>query len=184
MAASVTALFRRHRGILDPEFAHEFRGRRSAFDFPGLTFVRNVDQSKAINQIHGTSIIIAGSGMCTGGRIKHHLIANISRPESTILFVGYQARGTLGRRILRGDNPIRILGHERDVQANIEVLNGLSAHGDREDMLSWLSNIDTPPRRTFVVHGENSASATFAQAIATLGWDVEIPAFGDAVELT
>ena len=184
MATSVTALFRRHRGILDPDFADEFRGRRSAFDFPGLTFVRNVDQSKAINQIHGSSIIIAGSGMCTGGRIKHHLIANISRPESTILFVGYQARGTLGRRILRGDNPIRILGHDRDVQARIEVLNGLSAHGDREDMLDWLSTIDPPPRRTFVVHGENAASQTFAEAIAARGWPTTIPAFGDEVELT
>ena len=183
MATSVTRLFRSHRDILDADFADEFQGRRSAFDFPGLTFVRNVEQSKAINQIRGTSIIIAGSGMCTGGRIKHHLVASISRPESTILFVGYQAHGTLGRRIVSGDNPVRILGLERDVRARIEDLDGLSAHGDRDDMLDWLTAISPPPRRTFIVHGEPEASEAFAGSIEDLGWDVTIPAFGDVAEL-
>jgi len=184
MATSVTALFRRHRALLDADFADQFKGRRSAFDFPGLTFVRDAEQSKAINNIRGTSIIIAGSGMCTGGRIKHHLISNISRPESTILFVGYQARGTLGRRILRGDDPVRILGRDREVRAGVEVLNGLSAHGDRDDLLEWLSAIDPPPRRTFVVHGENAASATLASELTARGWPTSVPAFGDSVELT
>lgn len=185
MATSVTSLFRRHRDALDAEFASEFRGRRSAFDFRGLSFVRSVEESKAINQIRGTSIIIAGSGMCTGGRIKHHLITNIGRPESTILFVGYQARGTLGRRILRGDAPVRILGQPREVSARIEVLNGLSAHGDREDMLEWLGALKQAPRRTFVVHGEEQSSESFARAInQRFGWPVSVPAFGDQVALT
>jgi len=184
MATSVTSLCRRHLDLLDPEFAREFRGRRSAFDFPGLNFVRSVEESKAINQIHGTSIIIAGSGMCTGGRIKHHLIANIRRPESTVLFVGYQAGGTLGRRIQRGDDPVRILGHNHEVAARIEVLNGLSAHGDREDMLEWLGALKQPPRRVFVVHGEAASSAAFARSIEErFGWSVSMPAFGDEVGL-
>jgi metallo-beta-lactamase family protein len=185
MATSVTSLYRRHLDLLDPDFASKFRGRRSAFDFPGLTFVRDVEESKAINQIRGTSIIIAGSGMCTGGRIKHHLISNIGRPESTILFVGYQASGTLGRRILRGDDPVRILGHNRDVKARIEVLNGLSAHGDREDMLDWLGALKQAPRQVFVVHGEAAASASFADAIRErFGWPVTVPGFGDMATLS
>jgi metallo-beta-lactamase family protein len=185
MATSVTSLFRRHQGLLDPEFAREFRGRRSAFDFPGLNFVRTVEKSKAINQIRGTSVIIAGSGMCTGGRIKHHLIANIGRAESTILFVGYQAQGTLGRRILRGDAPVRILGQDREVLARIEVLNGLSAHGDSDDMLEWLGALHAAPRRVFVVHGEERSSATFSRAIdKRFGWPVSVPDFGETVSLT
>jgi metallo-beta-lactamase family protein len=185
MATSVTSLYRRHQGLLDPEFAEEFRGRRSAFDFPGLKFIRSVEESKAINQIRGTSIIIAGSGMCTGGRIKHHLVSNIGRPESTILFVGYQASGTLGRHILRGDSPVRIFGHHHDVAARIEVLNGLSAHGDRDDVLDWLAALKQPPRRVFVVHGEPESSEAFAASIEDrFGWPVTIPAFGDEVTLT
>lgn len=185
MATNVTSLYRRHLDLLDPEFAREFRGRRSAFAFPGLSFVRTVEESKAINQIRGTSIIIAGSGMCTGGRIKHHLIANLGRPESTVLFVGYQAAGTLGRRILRGDAPVRILGRPREVAARIEVLNGLSAHGDREDMLDWLGALKQPPRRVFVTHGEARSSEAFARAIEDrFGWPVTVPAFGDEAVLS
>ena len=156
-----------------------------AFDFPGLNFVRTVEESKAINQIRGTSVIIAGSGMCTGGRIKHHLIANIGRAESTILFVGYQAQGTLGRRILRGDAPVRILGRDREVLARIEVLNGLSAHGDSDDMLEWLGALHAAPRRVFVVHGEERSSAAFSRAIdKRFGWPVSVPDFGETVSLT
>ena len=103
-------------------------------------------------------MIIAGSGMGTGGRVKHHLARNISRPESTILFVGYQASGTLGRRIIDGEKKVRILGKMYKVKARIVQINGLSAHADRDDLLSWLSAIMNQPRRVFVVHGEEGAS--------------------------
>src|SRR5438046_6923409 len=103
-------------------------------DFPGLKLSRSARSSMAINNIKGTCMIMAGSGMCTGGRIKHHLVHNISRPESTILFVGYQAEDTLGRQILDGAKQVRIFGEMREVHARIAQITGLSAHGDRHDL--------------------------------------------------
>jgi len=182
MATSVTSLFRRHRALLDPEFAQEFRGRQSPFDFPGLHFVRSVEESKAINHLGGSAVVIAGAGMCNGGRIKHHLVSNIGRPESTIAFVGYQARGTLGRRIVDGDNPVRILGPERDVRARIANVRGFSAHADQAGLLRWLES-GRRPGQVLVVHGEAEASASFASTVHARGLDVTVPAFGQRVEI-
>src|SRR4030043_1375445 len=103
------------------------RNNQSPFDFPGLTMVETVDESKALNAIKGTIMIIAGSGMCTGGRIKHHLANNISRPECTIIFVGYQAAGTLGRQILDGAKTVRVHGQPYPVRARIAQIQGFSA---------------------------------------------------------
>ena len=128
MATSITQLFRHHVYELDEEAQHEFRGRHSPFDFPGLTYVRGIEESKSLNLIRGSSIIIAGAGMCNGGRIKHHLATNIGRRESTILFVGYQAEGTLGRHIVDGDNPVRILGEQHEVTARVAQMEIGRAH--------------------------------------------------------
>lgn len=168
MATSVTRLFARHRALLAPDVAEAFARGDPPFEWPGLTFVRSVDQSKAINQIRGSAVIIAGAGMCNGGRVKHHLVANIGRPESTILFVGYQARGTLGRQIVTGESPVRILGRWHDVHARIESIDEFSAHADRAELLDWLTAspaASRPPRRVFVVHGEAKASAALAGAL-------------------
>lgn len=129
----------------------------------------------SINHLKGTSIIISSSGMCTGGRIKHHLVRNIYRPESTILFVGYQARGTLGREIVKGKDPVRILGEEREVKAGITRLGGLSAHADREELMRWLNSVENQPRRIFVTHGEEEATQEFASSIKKKGWPVSSP---------
>jgi len=108
---------------------------------------------------------MAGSGMCTGGRVKHHLVSNIVRPESTILFVGYQARGTLGREILERPEKVRILGQTYPVRARIEKINGISAHADKDELLKWVSGFRKPPQKIFIVHGEKEVAADFASTL-------------------
>ena len=156
----------------------------SPFSFRGLKLVQTTAESKAINHIRGTIMVIAGSGMCTGGRIKHHLANNITRPESTVLFVGYQASGTLGRSILNGDTPVRILGQSFPVKARIVQVHGFSAHADRREILTWLRNIKTPPRKVFLVHGEKESAHAFKDfLIEQTGWNVVVPKYQDTVEI-
>lgn len=180
MAIRVTDVFKRHPELFDEESQALLKQGRHPCDFPGLTMSKTASESKTINHIRGTAIIIAGSGMCTGGRIKHHLVANISRPESTVLFVGYQAVGTLGRVILEGAREIRILGQQHRVNARIAKLNAFSAHADRDELFRWLSGLKTPPRRVFVVHGEPKSASAFAAFLEEkTGWSVSIPSYGD-----
>ncbi|MGQ9662528.1 MAG: MBL fold metallo-hydrolase RNA specificity domain-containing protein [Kiritimatiellia bacterium] len=185
MAISITELFRRHTELFDEEMTNLLRRGERPCEFPGLTMTRTVDESKAINEMPGPAIIIAGSGMCTGGRIKHHLVNNIERNECTILFIGYQASGTLGRRILEGEKDVRIFGEMRKVRAKIEKINGFSGHADRNELMRWLSGLKLPPRRVFVVHGEPEAAQSFAALIKEeKGWDVAVPGFGEQALLT
>jgi metallo-beta-lactamase family protein len=129
-------------------------------------------------------VIIAGSGMCTGGRIKHHLVANIERRESTVLFVGYQAEGTLGREILSGARQVRIQGQTRRVRARIRRITGFSAHADRSELERWLASQNRPPRRLFLTHGEPQAAEALASLLrARAGWQVTIPDYGERIEL-
>jgi metallo-beta-lactamase family protein len=151
---------------------------KSPFDFPGLKMVQTTDESKALNHIKGTTMIIAGSGMCTGGRVKHHLVTNIMRPESTVLFVGYQAIGTLGRSILDGAEQVRILGQKYPVQARIAQIGGFSAHADKEELYRWISNLKKAPKHAFIVHGEAKAAESFRKFLAKkTGWNVSVPEF-------
>jgi metallo-beta-lactamase family protein len=180
MAASITKVFRHHPELFDEEMTEFLQRHKSPFDFPGLKIVQTTKESKAINHKKGTLMVIAGSGMCTGGRIKHHLVNNIGRPESTIMFVGYQAIGTLGRRIVDGDKEVRILGQEHAVKAKVVRINGFSAHADRDELLQWLSKIEKPPRKLFVVHGEADSARAFGDyAKEKMGWDVAVPAYRD-----
>jgi metallo-beta-lactamase family protein len=180
MAVSVTAVFKSHVELLDTEMTRLMRGGRSPFDFPGLKMVTTAEESKAINHIRGTVMIIAGSGMCNGGRIKHHLVANITRPESTILFVGYQAAGTLGREIVDGARKVRILGQLYPVRARIAQNHGLSAHADRNELFEWLSGLKKAPRTLFVVHGEEESRRDFADFVRTeKHWKVATPDYGE-----
>ncbi len=184
MAVSITEIFEGHLELFDKEAKAIIRSGKSPFSFPGLTRVSTTDESKAINQISGSIMIIAGSGMCNGGRIKHHLVSNISRPESTILFVGYQAVGTLGRQIVDGATTVRILGKKYKVKAKIVQMNGFSAHADRDELLHWLSAIKNQPRGVFVVHGEEEVSTGFADYLKDkLGWNVSVPQYKDEVIL-
>jgi metallo-beta-lactamase family protein len=184
MAIKITEVFLRYKELMDEETTALMRKGRSPFDFTGLNLVRTTEQSKAINRIKGTVIIIAGSGMCTGGRIKHHLVTNISRPDSTILFVGYQAMGTLGREIVDGAQEVRILGQYYPVRAQVVYLQGFSGHADREQLLAWLLGLKKPPKRVFVTHGEPSASKAFTDmAKEKTGWNVTAPEYGDEITL-
>ncbi|MHB8095041.1 MAG: MBL fold metallo-hydrolase RNA specificity domain-containing protein [Candidatus Aminicenantales bacterium] len=184
MAVSVTDVFERHPECLDRETLDLFRDGKSPFDFPGLKFTRTTEESKAINALKGSCIIMAGSGMCTGGRVKQHLVQNISRPEATIVFVGFQARETLGRQILEGNPRVRIFGQERPVQARIEKLLGFSAHADRGGLFRWLDAFQSPPRRLFLTHGEKEVPLKLGEDLRReRGWNVEVPDYLDEFDL-
>ncbi|MGD0352058.1 MAG: MBL fold metallo-hydrolase [Dehalococcoidia bacterium] len=177
MAMSINQVFEHHPELFDEEMT-EFMRQGSPFGFHGLRLVRTAGESKAINRIKGTVIIIAGSGMCTGGRIKHHLVTNISRNESTILFVGFQAVGTLGREIVDGTKEVRIFGEYYPVKARVVQIDGFSAHADRDELIKWLSSLRQPPRRLFITHGESSVSQHFAGMVKDrMGWNVIVPEY-------
>jgi metallo-beta-lactamase family protein len=180
MAINITEVFENHPELFDREMMDLIRQRKSPFDWPGLNMVRTVDESKAINYLTGSTMIIAGSGMCTGGRIKYHLVANIGRKESTLLFIGYQAIGTLGRQIVDGAEKVRILGQEYLVQARVAQIHGFSAHADRDELFNWLSSLEKPPRQLFVVHGEEESSQQFADYVREkTGWHISTPEYKD-----
>ncbi|MGI6087159.1 MAG: MBL fold metallo-hydrolase RNA specificity domain-containing protein [Kiritimatiellia bacterium] len=184
MAISVTEVFMRHPDLFDSEAKALLNGKKLIGHFPNLHLTRTTDESKSINNIRGSAIIIAGSGMCTGGRIKHHLKTNLPREESTILFVGYQAHGTLGRIILDGTKRIRLFGEQLDVKAQIARIEGFSAHADRDELQEWLGGVQQAPRRVFINHGEEDAAKSFAATLKKArGWDVAIPEYLDTFEL-
>jgi metallo-beta-lactamase family protein len=184
MAIEITEVFKRYYFYLDGEAEKLLNENISPFDFPLLHFTKSVEESKMINHIKGSCIIMAGSGMCTGGRIKHHLIQNIERPESTILFVGYQAKGTLGREILEKDE-VRILGNYYKVKARIEKIDGFSAHADRDELLKWLYSFKKIPEKIFLVHGEEEVIDEFSGIIKSKfpGSKIIIPSYLDEFEI-
>ena len=185
MAIRITEVFRRHADLFDKEMMQRLRQGNSCFSFENLKMVQSTEESKAINNIKGSSIIIAGSGMVTGGRIKHHIVNNIRRAESTILFVGYQAEGTPGRILLDGAKKVRLLGQIHPVKAHIEQIDGFSAHADRDGLLDWLADIRVPPRCVFVTHGEEKAATSFAHMLSEqTGWKTIVPQYRDTEELT
>jgi metallo-beta-lactamase family protein len=184
MAVKITEVFKRYTGLFDRETKDLMRGNHSPFEFPGLKTVETANESKALNEIKGTVMIIAGSGMCTGGRIKHHLANNISRPESTVLFVGYQAEGTLGRQIIDGAASVRILGQQYPVRAHITQLHGLSAHADRDELLRWLTMLSVKPKHIFITHGEASAAEKFRVFLTEkTGFEASVPSYNTRVIL-
>lgn len=184
MAVGVTDVFRRHKDCLDNETVKLFQVDESPFHFPGMNLVRTIDESKAINTIKEPVIVLAGSGMCTGGRIKHHLAQNVSRPESTLLFVGFQASGTLGRLIVNGMEKIRIHGKYYNFRAKVKQIHGFSAHADRKALLRWLGHFEAPPEKLFVTHGEVKSAFSLADAVKKKkGWNVSVPQYLDEFEL-
>ncbi len=184
LATSITEVFKNHCELLDQKMARQQCFDGSLFSFPGLKMVQSIEESKALNNINGTIMIIAGAGMCNGGRIKHHLVNNIFRPESTILFIGYQAAGTLGRQIIDGAHKVRILGQQYPVRAKIAEIHGFSAHADKQELLRWLSGLVVAPRRIFVTHGESEVAEKFGEFLKEkTGWDVLVPEYGAEVLL-
>ena len=152
------------------------------FSFKTLIVAQSVDESKAINMDKRQKIIISSSGMCDAGRIKHHLKHNIWRADSTVLFVGYQANGTLGRRILDGADNIRIFGEEIHPRASIVRIEGFSGHADKAGLLEWIGHFPTNVSKVFVIHGENSVSMKFADDLVALGYDAVSPELLDTFD--
>jgi len=185
MAVDVTNIFKRHRDWFDEEARRMIESEEPPLHFPGLRLTRSVADSKAINDVRGPCIIMASSGMCTGGRIKHHLIRNLPRRESTVVFVGYQAEGTLGRRILEGDDPVRIHGRQWPVRARIERITGFSAHAGRSALVHWTDHFRECPNRIFLTHGDLDAAESLARALREAHPDCEvtIPEYGETAEL-
>lgn len=175
MAREVLKVYQRHRELYDEEATQKVRGGDEPFTFPGLRIVATVEESKTLNEFGEPCIIIAGSGMCTGGRIKHHLRHGIGNPNNAVVFVGFQAKGTLGRKLVEGVSPVRIFGEMHEVKAKIFMLDGFSAHADRKSLLQWTSHFVKPPTQTFAVHGEQEAASALAQALQEKGWNATVP---------
>ena len=154
LAISATAVYRNNLDCCDEEAREYIANGDNPLDFPGLQFSKTADDSKALNNLKASAIIISASGMCEAGRIKHHLKHNLWRPESKVIFVGYQAPGTLGRRIADGAKKVKIFGEEIIVRAKIQVFDGFSGHADMNGLLDWLSSFKQGPKKVFLVHGE------------------------------
>ncbi len=179
MAISATEIFARHPECLQPEAAQLFREGRDPLTLPGLHFTRERAESMALNNVRGGAIIMAGAGMATGGRVRHHLKHNISREECSVIFVGFAAKGTLARQIIDGQNPVRILGDDVPVRARIHTINGFSAHADQAELLKWHGH--TVAGRTFLTHGEEAAMQKFASRLTKT--QVEMPKLNQIFDL-
>ena len=184
LAINATEVFINHPECFDDDLYEYMIEDPDPFGFKGLTYIRSGDGSRQLNENSNPCIIIAGSGMMNAGRIKHHLAKNIERPESTILFVGYQAAGTLGRIILDGEKDVRILGEMHRVRARIARISGFSAHADRDELTRWLKSLGNQPECTFVTHGEPEAAAAFSDHLQNdLGWKTTVPSYLDTADL-
>ena len=157
--------------------------RREIFNFPELTLTRSAEESKKINFLNEPAIIIAGNGMCTAGRIKHHIRNNIENPKTTLLFVGYQAKGTLGYWIKAKEKKVRLLGVEARVKANIEVIDGFSAHADYTELIDWLDNFREKPKKIIITHGEEEQARAFQKRLKKIGYVSYIPELYEEIEL-
>lgn len=172
MATSATEIFRKNAQVFDDEMKAYILSGDHPLDFKNLKFTRTGDESRALNFDPKPKVIISASGMCEAGRIKHHLKHNLWNPNSSIVFVGYQAEGTLGRSIVKGDKDVSIFGEKIHVEAEIYNLEGFSGHADRDGLLDWLSGFQVAPSQIFLVHGEEQAKKDFAVTIkSVLGFD-------------
>jgi metallo-beta-lactamase family protein len=187
MALAATRITLAHPELHDPEtggLAEWLAGGAPAKLGLKFRFTEDVEESKRINDVRSGAVIVSASGMCEGGRIRHHLKHNLSRKECAIVFVGFQAEGTLGRRIVEGAKTVRLFGEVYPVRAKVFTIGGLSAHADRSALLGWLGGFAQPPRQTWVVHGEPLASHALRDAIAARpGWHAAVPARGQTVRL-
>jgi metallo-beta-lactamase family protein len=184
LAIDATNIFRLHLECFDDEMRQHLLAHDDPFGFGGLKYTRSVEESRAINNLEGPAVILAANGMCEAGRILHHLKHNIEDAHNTILFVGYQAENTLGRRLVEGEKKIRIFGDEFTVHAQIQVANGFSAHADHTELLNWVTQAKASLQRVFVVHGEEQSALAFADALRPLGkFAVTVPEPSQTIEL-
>lgn len=184
LAISATEVFRENTNLFEPRIQEEIMNGDNPLEFPGLEFTRTADESKALNEDQRPSIIISASGMCEVGRIKHHLKHNIWNPKSTILFVGYQAPGTLGYNIVNGEKTVKIFGEEFAVNARIEYIEGYSGHADQEGLMNFIYSFINKPKHIFLVHGEDNSQEVLKEKLETeTNIPVTIPEFGETYEI-
>ena len=185
LAISATEIFKKNTDLFEDEIREKIEAGNNPLEFPGLKFTRTADESKALNESQEPSIIISASGMCDVGRIKHHLKHNIWNPKSTILFVGYQAPGTLGHSIVNGAKKVTIFGEEMAVNARIEYIEGYSGHADQEWLMNFVYSFISKPKHIFLVHGEDDSQTVLKNKILEgTGIGVSIPEYGETYEIS
>lgn len=184
MAVSATKLYLRHKEEHDFEMKDLVDDQRNPLATRRFTLARTVQESKAVTASEEPTIVISASGMATGGRILHHLLRRLPDSRNTVIFVGFQAEGTRGRRLLEGEKEIKIFGKEVPVEARIEQLENLSAHADYHEILRWLSGFKRAPEKVFLVHGESKAMDALKDKITDrFGWPIETPDYMDKFDL-
>lgn len=185
MGSAATLLYAETTEDHDHDMKVDLRAGHSPLHGRMIRFIRDRAMSKELNRAPGPWVVIAGSGMANGGRVLHHLKAHLGDPSTVVVFTGYQAEGTLGRRIKEGDDEVQVLGETIQVRARIEKLDMMSAHADQNEIIRWLSDVKTPPKGVFLVHGEPPAQEALAERIRKdLGWNhVHIPSYGQSFEL-
>ncbi len=184
MAAAATSVYSARKEEHDEDYAAVSAKARHPLRPRSLMTCSSREESKRLNDATGARIIISASGMMTGGRVVHHAIRMVPDPDATVVFVGYQAAGTTGRRLLERESEVKILGQWVPVRCNVVKIGGFSAHADWQEVLRWLSDLVEPPRQTFVTHGEVESATAMAERIRErFGWTVEVPKYGDRFEL-
>ena len=184
LAAEATKIYSGDlRGYLDDDAVEVVREGESLFTFPGLTLTQSTEESKALNMDKTSKIIISASGMCDAGRIRHHLKHNLWRPESAVVFVGYQGEGTLGRRLLEGAKSVKLFGEEIAVKARILNFPGLSSHADRDHLLDWIGRFAPTPEHVFVVHGDSEVTELFANTLNERNIPAHAPLYEEVYDL-
>jgi metallo-beta-lactamase family protein len=184
LAISATEIFKKNRDCFDQEMQRLILSGDSPLDFPSLHYTRTTDESKWLNTEAKGAIIISANGMCTAGRNKPHLKYNLYRPESSVIFVGFQAEGTLGRRLVDGAQQVRVYGTDVAVKARVHTLGGFSAHADRDGLIEWVKNVKNKDLKIFVVHGEEKSALSFAGSLQKeLGVTPYVPEWCETVDL-
>jgi len=183
MAISVTDLYERHSDEHKIKVTHSDGNLISIFDDPHIHFCNTRESSKALNDLKKSGIIISASGMATGGRVLHHLYHRLPKENDTVLFAGFQAEGSRGRRILEGEPTVKIFGEDVPVKCQVREINGLSAHADQQELLRWLGGFKHSPKMTFITHGEIESATIFSKKIEEMGWETIIPNYLESFEL-
>jgi metallo-beta-lactamase family protein len=184
MASSVSNLYSHYTAVYDERAAELIKERMKPLNFPGLTYTQSVDESKRLNDAKGAMVIIAANGMCTGGRILHHLKHHLPEPNTHVVIVGYQGQGTLGRRLVDGAKEVSIYGNKLPVRASVHTLGGFSAHAGQSGLVNWAAPFKNISPRMFLTHGEDGPRAVLHDRLrAKFNLDVAMPHYGDEVEL-
>jgi len=184
MAIAATEVYHRFQNVFNTEDSASLLQSKSGSlhtFLPSLRYSRSTEESMALNRIHSGAIIIAGSGMCNGGRIRHHLKHNLWKRNAHVVIVGFQARGTPGRALVDGVNTFRVVGEEIAVKASIHTLGGFSAHASQSQLLKWVSNFNQPHPKLYLVHGEDAAKTILSNKLSEQGWSAKIPNYGENV---